>query len=141
MPSPVTASQIDEQLLALPDSCFVARRDDARLVVGPSGVFVVCGDFGGVDAASEGAYELAKASRVSLADRVMPTPVVESIVVSRSRRSEPGDSLVVFLYLLSDLVSSGSRLDPRTVAEVRNLVLGGKLFPGWELARPLVQAA
>ncbi|MEE9414080.1 MAG: hypothetical protein V3V01_02275 [Acidimicrobiales bacterium] len=137
----MTASQIDEQLLRLPSHYLVARRDDARLVVGPAGVFVVCGDFGGLEEASEGAFELARVTRVSLADTVLPTPVVESVVVSRARQSTPGESLVVFLYLLIDLVSTGSQIDPRTVCEVRTLLLEGSLVPGWELQQPLVQAA
>ncbi len=141
MAKSVTAAHIDERLNELPELSFVAIRDDARLAVSPAGIFVVLGDVGGVSGAAEGAFELARATRASLSDMVMPTPIVESVVVSRKSHNQTLESLVVFVYHLDKLIGAGQQLDENTVERVYDAVSSGLLAPGWSLRDNTLLAA
>lgn len=133
MAKPVTAAHLDFRLGELPNLMLCASRDDARLAVSTAGIFVVVGDVGGVNGAAEGAYELARMTRASLADTVMPTPHVESVVISRDAPRQSYDSLVIFLYQLPKLLDAGNNLDPETISRVGESIASGTLAPGWEL--------
>ncbi len=138
MSEPVTAAAIDERLATI-SNLFVASRDDARLVVSQAGLFVLVGDVGGVVGASDGASELARATRVSLGDVMMPTPLIESVVVSREKSLQPIESLVVFLYLLDDLMTTGQRLDDFGVNRIANMIEAGEVGPGWRPIHALMR--
>jgi len=133
MAKPVNAAHLDHHLLELPNLSFLAARDDARLTVSTAGIFVIVGDVGGVNGAAEGAYELARITRTSLADTIMPTPHVESVVASREAPRQSYDSLVIFLYQVPRLVESGNTVDPIAVDRLGNLLASNALAPGWEL--------
>ncbi len=133
MAKPVTAAHLDLRLGELPNLPLCAVRDDARLVVSTAGLFVVVGDVGGVTGAAEGAYELARMTRASLADTVMPTPNVESVVVSRNAPRQSFDSLVIFLYQLPKLLEAGTSIDPETITRVHEQIASESLAPGWKL--------
>lgn len=133
MAKPITAAHIDERLGELPNLSVVAERDDARLVVSTAGIFVVVGDIGGVNGAAEGAYELARITRTSLADTIIPTPNVESIVVSRKAPRQSYDSLVIFLYQLPKLLEAGNNIDPNAIDRLVPLLAANGLAPGWHL--------
>lgn len=136
MAKSVTAVHLDRRLGEHPHLMFSAARDDARLAVSTAGIFVVVGDVGGVTGAAEGAYELARMTRTSLADAIMPTPHVESVVVSREAPRQTHDSLVIFLYQLPKLLEAGSRIDSETLERVHELVSSNSLAPGWKLQTP-----
>lgn len=133
MTKSVTAAHLDFRLGELPNLMLCASRDDARLTVSTAGVFVVVGDIGGVSGAAEGAYELARITRASLSDTLMPTPHVESVVVSREAPRQSFDSLVIFLYQLPKLLDAGNNLDPETISRLGDRIAAGSLAPGWEL--------
>jgi hypothetical protein len=91
--APKSVEHVDSLLAELSPMYTIASQGAARLVAGPTGVFVLV--FGGDDVgrATELAARLAPATRAALADHLSWVPFVDAVVVTREkgRRSKDHD--------------------------------------------------
>ncbi len=104
--------------------------DHAWFVVGPTGVFVVCGDDGGAEFASQRAVDRARIMRSKLANELSWIPFVDSLVVTddASMIEEAGrvetQCPVIPLDMLAVTVNDGPRsIDEDTLGKLALLGL------------------
>jgi hypothetical protein len=129
--------EIDEALASLPGEFAVGSLDEARLVAGPAGAFVLTG-FPGTDATPEAAgatiNRLAADIRASLADHLSWVPFVDTLVVTVGKPpATTGSVAVVPVDLLHDTMVEGRAVvDERALRVIRDLLRRGQLG-GWRV--------
>jgi hypothetical protein len=129
--------EIDEALASLPGEYAVGSLDQARLVAGPAGAFVLTG-FPGADPSPEAAVatinRMAADLRAALADHLSWVPFVDTLLVVDT---EPvplsGGAAVVPVDLLETTVVEGRAVvDERALTVIRDLLRRGQLG-GWRV--------
>jgi hypothetical protein len=129
--TPTPPEGLDEVLAGLPAGIAVGRRDQARLVVGPSGAFVLVTDEADLVEAAERAHCLAGRTRSVLARHLSWVPFIDAAVVSGRGAHADLPALVVAPDLVAELLVSGPPLiDGPAIAVVRGLLADGVL-DGW----------
>jgi len=122
---------LDEVLLALPDDVAIGWRTGARLVVSPTGAFVLV--VGGTDltAAAHAAHSLATRTRSALARHLSWVPFIDAAVVSAHGAHAELPAIVVAPDLVAELVVQGPTvIDAPAITVVRTLLVAGTL-DGW----------
>jgi hypothetical protein len=129
--------EIDEALASLPGQFAVASLDEARLVAGPAGAFVLT-SFPGAEPTPEAAgasiNRMAADIRAALADHLSWVPFVDTLVVTVGKPpSTTGSVAVVPVDLLRDTVVEGRAVvDERALGVIRDLLRRGQLG-GWRV--------
>jgi hypothetical protein len=129
--------EIDGALASLPGDFAVGSLDQARLVAGPAGAFVIIG-YPGADPSPEAAVatinRLAADMRAALADQLSWVPFVDTLLVtSTDLEHVGGGAAVVPIDLLHDTVYEGRAVvDERALAVIRDLLRRGQLG-GWRV--------
>lgn len=90
--APRTVERIDSLLADLAPMYTIGSHGTARLVAGPTGVFVVVSGGDDVGWAAELAARLAPATRSSLADHLSWVPFVDAVVVTAPNGRRPAET-------------------------------------------------
>lgn len=131
---------IDRELQQLPPSCLIAASGEQRLVVGPTGMYLVAP--GGRDNAADAEClsRSARELRTALADHVWWVPFVDPLVVTAGGARRAADATLVPRDLLVELVIEGALIvDNATIERISDVLLTVGL-PGWEVVRPARQS-
>lgn len=101
---------VDTVLAALPASCSIGSSGEARLVVGPTGAFVLVP--GGSDPlqSADRADRLAATTRTVLADHVSWVPFIDAIVVTGGRPPGAAAATPIPIDMLADVLVSGPEM-------------------------------
>jgi hypothetical protein len=123
---------LDEVLAALPDDVAIGWRGGARLVVSPTGAFVLVADESDLSAAADLAHSLAGRTRSALARHLSWVPFIDAAVVSAHRAHANLPAVVVAPDLVAELVVQGPPvIDGPAITVVRALLAAGSLL-GWK---------
>lgn len=123
---------LDGVLAALPPGVAVGRRNNARLIVAPSGAFVLVADEPDLTVAAELAHSLASRTRSALARHLSWVPFIDAAVVSAHGAHADLPAIVVAPDLVAELLVTGPPLiDGPAIALVRALLADGTL-DGWK---------
>ena len=130
--TPTTPAEgLDGLLGRLPSGWAIAHRDDARLVVGPTGAFVLVPHHSDVATSADLAHDLAQRTRVALARHLSWVPFVDAAVVTTRDRHAEVAAVLVPLDLLNELLVQGPVvIEASVVRTVSQLVATGAL-EGW----------
>lgn len=129
MTDAVTTEHIDRVLQSLSDDATIASSGNARLVIVPTGVFVVLPATIDVVGTADEAHWLANATRDALATHLAWVPFVDAVVVC-SRHPGPMKvaATVVPLDLLGELLREGMNvIEPTLLAKMYRLLDGDGL--------------
>ena len=112
-----------DTLGALPVGMKVFVLDEAWLVVGRCGLFVVTEDEGDLAAASLRAASLADAVRLQLSDELVWVPFIDAMCATHEVRFDPDQPCLIVPHdLVAHTVSTGpDRIDPETLERLDNL--------------------
>ncbi|MGZ4681250.1 MAG: hypothetical protein ACXWCM_19420 [Acidimicrobiales bacterium] len=125
---------LDGVLGALPPGWAIGGREDARLVVGPTGGFVLVPGADDLSAAAERAHNLAQRTRGALARHLSWVPFIDAAVVTSGNHHAEAASIVVPVDLLSELLVKGPLvIDAPAIAVLRDLLIAGSL-DDWKIA-------
>lgn len=127
---------IDRILASLAEPRAIAAHEEARLVVGPTGAFVVLPGEDNLCGSAQRAHDLARETRDALAEHLSWVPFVDAVVVcDRCRSRDHTAATVVPFDLLPDMLREGTQvIDETLLAEVRELLRNQSLSV-WRLAR------
>jgi hypothetical protein len=134
------AAELDDILDALPDGFVVARHDsDARLVIGPSGAFVLVPLPAARQARDEAAgrvHRLAQETRVGLGEYLAWVPFLDALLVSTGPLVRGAGVTVAPVDLLGAVLRDGPPLiEGPTLATVER-VIGTRGLGRWRPASP-----
>jgi hypothetical protein len=119
---------MDGVLDSLPQEWAVGRRDRARLVVGPTGAFVLVPGEGDLAEAADRAHHLATRTRSPLARHLSWVPFIDAAVVTVGSRHAEEASVIVPVDLLGELLVQGPLvIDAPAIAVLRELLVAGSL--------------
>ncbi len=112
-----------DTLGALPVGMKVFVLDEAWLVVGRCGLFVVTEDEGDLAAASLLAASLADAVRLQLSDELVWVPFIDAMCATHEVRFDPDQPCLIVPHdLVAHTVSTGpDRIDPETLERLDTL--------------------
>ena len=112
-----------DTLGALPAGMKVFVLDEAWLVVGRCGLFVVTEDEGDLAAASLRAASLADAVRLQLSDELVWVPFIDAMCATHEVQFDPDQPCLIVPHdLVAHTVSTGpDRIDPETLERLDNL--------------------
>jgi len=132
-PTPIDG--IDQILAELPSSWVIGWLDQSRLVIGPSGAFVLTPGQLDLAGAADRAQALAVRTRTVLAHHISWIPFIDAAVVTTVDR--PAESavsaIVVPVDLLGELLIEGPPvIDQPALAVLRGLLANGAL-DGWRV--------
>lgn len=126
---------MDRVLTGLPPVHVLAGQQDARLVVGPAGAFVLApagSDRLELASAAQRLEAMALATRESLCAHLAWIPFLDAIIVTAD---DPPRSLTVTcaaVDLLHDVLTEGPKvIDAATIATIRDVIRGSALH-GWQ---------
>ena len=110
-----------DTLRGLPDAITVFVLDDAWLVVGARGIFVVTEDTGDLAAAALRAAEVADEVRLKLSDELVWVPFVDAMCATTAVGFEPDQPcLIIPLDLVATTVADGpATVDADTLSKLR----------------------
>lgn len=124
---------LDGVLDALPSDWAIGGRDDARLVVGPTGAFVLVPGEGDLSTSAERAHNLAQRTRGALARHLSWVPFIDAAVVTSGNHHAEAASIVVPVDLLAELLVKGPLvIDAPAIAVLRDLLVAGSL-EDWQI--------
>lgn len=124
---------IDEVLDGLPPEYVIGGRGDARLVVGPSGAFILMAAHDDTEQMASLLHQLTAATRNALCDHLTLVPFLDSIAVTSGEPPRTTSVPVAPLDLLSDMLTQGPAvIDATTLCSIRETVRTGKL-DGWNV--------
>jgi hypothetical protein len=127
---------LDGLLDTLPEGWAVGHRQTARLVVGPTGAFVLVPGEGNLAFAAEEAHGLAQRTRGAMARHLSWVPFVDAAVVTSKNEHAEVAAILVPLDLLAELLVQGPPvIDRPAITLVRRLLVSGSL-DGWESGTP-----
>jgi hypothetical protein len=130
---PPPATTLDGLLDDLPEGWAVGHRQAARLVVGPSGAFVLVPGDGDLSIAAEQAHGLAQRTRSAMARHLSWVPFVDAAVVTSGDEHAEVAAILVPLDLLAELLVQGPPvIDRPAIALMSNLLAAGSL-DGWQV--------
>ena len=115
--SPGAIEPLDHLLDGLPADHRVIRVGEGRVVIGPTGAFVLAEAGRDVRSAARRAARVAESCRAVLADRLSWAPFVDSLVVTDRRPHGPVMASVVSPRLVQETLVRGPRLISRTRIE------------------------
>ena len=119
---------------ALPSDWAIGGREDARLVVGPTGAFVLVPGEEDPTASAERAHNLAQRTRGALARHLSWVPFIDAAVVTVGNHHAEAASIVVPVDLLGELLVKGPLvIDAPAIAVLRDLLVAGSL-EDWQVA-------
>lgn len=125
---------LDGVLDALPSSWAIGGREDARLVVGPTGAFVLVPGEENLASAAERAHNLAQRTRGALARHLSWVPFIDAAVVTSGNHHGEDASIVVAVDLLGELLVQGPLvIDAPAIAVLRELLVAGSL-DAWRIS-------
>ena len=117
-------SDLEDVLTCLPDAFRVVAAGDDRVVVGPTGAFVVGDGGGNVPAAGARVAGIAERCRAILAVRLTWAPFVDALVVADRRVDHPAAASVVPGRILLDTLLHGPLLlDDERVARIHGILV------------------
>jgi hypothetical protein len=124
-----TGAEVDDVLSDLPEGFHAVTMDDATVVVGPTGAFVMGG--GGRDARAVAARlaRRAAACRTILSRNLSWAPFVETLVVSDRAQTQMRTATVVPARMLLDTLTAGPALLTADAAARVAEVLAGAAGP------------
>ena len=133
VPTPLTTWQrFDALLVNLPRGWVIGHRDEARLVLGPSGSFVLVPGAYDLALAAEQAHRLAQHCRTAMARHLNWVPFVDAAVVTATDQAAEIAAIIVPIDLLTDLLTQGPQvIDPIDIKRIEGLLLTGDL-DGWK---------
>jgi hypothetical protein len=130
---PAPLQGIDGILSQLPSDWVVGGLGQARLVIGPSGAFVLVPGDSDDDLAvlADRAQGLANRTRTALARHLSWVPFVDAAIITRGDRPTEAAAVVVPVDLLGELLIAGPpTIDGPTLTVLRGL-LGKGSIDGW----------
>ena len=115
-----TVSGLSRELHGLPPQHLTYLLDDAWLVVGPTGLFVLLEDEGDIAAAAAAVVRYAGELRSRLCDTLAWVPFVDAVVITNDPRScSVPECLVVPIDMLRDMICNGPRtIDPQPLMQL-----------------------
>jgi hypothetical protein len=125
-----SAVGIDEALASLPSDYAVASYGDSRLVIGPSGAFVLVAAQTAEDRTSAATTleQLAARTRSALADHLSWVPFIDTLVVAPAHQVKRTVNGVVPVNMLLETICEGRpQVDERALGVVRDLLRRGQL--------------
>ena len=130
---PTPLEGIDHILADLPDGWVIGWWDEGRLVIGPSGAFVLTPGQLDLGAAADRAQWLAQHTRSQLARHLSWVPFIDAAVVSVvDPPIQPAvAAIVVPVDLLSELLIEGNPVIEPTALAVLATLLGQGELHGW----------
>lgn len=132
----VSLEQIDLVLGGLPSSHIVGSAAASRLVLGPSGAFVLLPDAGEDFARDAAANHLAIATRENLAEHLRWVPFIDALLITAEDRAPQARATVVTLDLLPSVLLDGPLvIDAQACRTVGSLLHSGGLS-GWSAGLP-----
>jgi hypothetical protein len=135
---PTPLDGIDAILAELPSDWVVGWLAGARLVIGPSGAFVLVPGQADLPAAADRAQGLAHTTRSVLAHHISWVPFIDAAVVTEGDRPNAASAVVVPVDLLGELLTEGPPvIDRPALGVLRNLLAQGQL-DGWQVGSPPV---
>jgi hypothetical protein len=124
---------LDGLLDHLPEGWAVGHRQSARLVVGPTGAFVLVPGEGDLSIAAEQAHGLAQRTRSAMARHLSWVPFVDAAVVTSNDEHAEVAAILVPLDLLGELLVQGPPvIDRPAITLMTSLLVAGSL-DGWEV--------
>jgi hypothetical protein len=130
---PTPLDGIDDILAELPSDWVIGWLDEARLVIGPSGAFVLVPAQVDLGAAADRAQGLAHRTRGVLAHHISWVPFIDAAVVTTADRPTEAAAIVVPVDLLGELLIEGPPvIDAPALGVLRNLLSDGSL-DGWRV--------
>jgi hypothetical protein len=129
LPNPLQG--IDGVLSQLPSDWVIGGLDEARLVIGPSGAFVLVPGDGELAATAERAQGLASRTRAVLARHLSWVPFIDAAIVTATDQPTVAAAVVVPVDLLGELLIEGPpTIDAPAMDVLRGLLADGAL-DGW----------
>ncbi len=129
-------SGIDEVLTSLPPAFVIARRGDARLVMGPSGAFVLLPtgrERPVVEKAADHLIELVLTTRRALCDHLTWVPFLDALLITNAEPPRGADVTAVPLDLVHDVLVEGPvMITSGTLNGLREVVRTSRLG-GWHI--------
>jgi hypothetical protein len=130
---PTPLDGIDSILAELPSEWVIGWLEEARLVIGPSGAFVLVPAQLDLGAAADWAQDLAHRTRGVLAHHISWVPFIDAAVVTSGDRRGAAAAIVVPVDLLGELLVEGPPvIDEPALGVLRNLLTQGSL-DGWRV--------
>jgi hypothetical protein len=130
---PTPTSGIDGILAELPSDWVIGSQAEARLVIGPSGAFVLVPGQIDLTTAADLAQDLAHRTRAVLARHISWVPFIDAAVVTEADRPTEDAAVVVPVDLLGELLIEGPPvIDRPALGVLRNLLAQGSL-DGWRV--------
>jgi len=130
-PTPIDG--IDGILADLPRDWVIGHQGDARLVMGPSGAFVLVPGMADVAAAADMAQSLAQRTRAVVSHHISWVPFIDAAVVTDADRPTEDAAVVVPVDLLREVLVEGPPvIDRPALGVLRNLLVQGSL-DGWQV--------
>jgi hypothetical protein len=124
---------IDGILAELPPDWVIGRQGEARLVMGPSGAFVLVPEAADLAAAADRAQHLAQLTRAIVSHHISWVPFIDAAVVTDADRPTEDAAVVVSIDLLAELLIEGPPvIDRPALGVLRNLLVEGSL-DGWQV--------
>jgi len=124
---------IDGILADLPSEWVIGRQGEARLVMGPSGAFVLVPEAADLHAAADEAQSLAHLTRSMVSHHISWVPFIDAAVVTDADRPTEDAAVVVPVDLLAELLVGGPPvIDRPALGVLRNLLVHGSL-DGWQV--------
>jgi hypothetical protein len=137
-------SGLDDAIAALPSACIVAHQGEARLVIGPSGAFVLLathGDRVTIEATAHRLADLVLTTRNALCDHLTWVPFVDALLVTSADAPHDVDVTVVPGDLVHDVLIEGPTvITLGTLNAIRETLRTGRL-DGWQVGSPSSSAA
>ena len=131
--TPPAPQGLDGVLAGLPPDVAIGRRGAARLVISPTGAFVLVENESDLAAAAETAHALAGRTRSALARHLSWVPFIDAAVVSAHGAHAALPAIVVAPDLVARLVVAGPPvIDQPAITVVRGLLESGAL-DGWRV--------
>ncbi|MCX7619884.1 MAG: hypothetical protein N2037_03440 [Acidimicrobiales bacterium] len=132
-----TTNSIDGVLDSLPDEFAVASDDDLRLVIGPSGAFVLsislAGNSPDLNSLAERVSQRTAATRSILADHLTWVPFIDGVVVGNGTALSRAPVTVIPFDLLHETITEGRELiASTTISQIRDLLRRG-LLGSWRI--------
>ncbi|HVN50342.1 MAG TPA: hypothetical protein VMT43_02860, partial [Acidimicrobiales bacterium] len=138
-PTPIDG--IDGILAELPRNWVIGHQGDARLVMGPSGAFVLVPGQADVAAAADLAQSLAHRTRAVVSHHISWVPFIDAAVVTDADRPAEVAAVVVPVDLLGELLIEGPPvIDRPALGVLRNLLVQGDL-DGWQVGSALADVS
>lgn len=127
-----TSSSVDEVLDALSDDFAVASDQDLRLVIGPSGAFVLSvspsGTSSDLESLAARVSQHTASTRSVLADHLTWVPFIDSVVIGDLTHTSGTPVTVVPLDLLHETITEGRPvISATTLSRIRDLLRRGSL--------------